>query len=331
MSTLSPWGHIDWLLPKLKNVTWKGVFCPSFEPRSVAVPSWLATSHYGLPHYGIKIIDPPNRFSSQIDKITNQHETEIKQLLGSKYESTSENLLTELSSWNMLVNQLSADPDSSILMDITSMPKRMFLFMVKRFLASPNIKDLVVCYTCADGHKEGKLTENSSPPSALPGFARETENEGNASVIVSVGYMAFNFAEFLEEYSATTSTKFLFPFPPGSPSFRRNWRRLHDLLPAMENQAEIKRTHAMDMFAALEWLKNLDCSVKGNIDLIPLGPKPHALAMGLAHQKLGGRAEIIYSQPQIYHPEYSHGIAKNAEGKPEIYAYCLRRNRVKYV
>ncbi|MFY0676738.1 MAG: hypothetical protein JXR18_05575 [Neptuniibacter sp.] len=330
MTGITPWGHIEWLLPKVNISSWIAIFCPSFEPRSVAAASWLAKSSYNIKPFGIKVDDPPNQYTVRIEQLTQTHEHQIHKQY-STYESVSTELLSELSVWNNIVNQLSAEKDCSILLDISSMPKRIFLFLIKRLIASGNVKDLVVCYSCAEGHREGKLTENSSPPSSIPGFSRVNESDQQSAVIVSVGYMAYNFSEFLQNYSTSTLPKFIFPFPPGSPSFRRNWRRLHDLLPAMERRAEIKRTHAMDMFAVLEWLKALGDSVDGNIDLIPLGPKPHTLAMGLAHLHFEDRSEIIYSQPRIYHPEYSHGIAKDRAGKPEIYAYCLRRNHTDYV
>lgn len=331
MQNIKPWGHIDWLLPKIKDTNWKGVFCPSFEDRSVATPYWVKNRLNGGEHFGIRIVDPPSKYTNDIIKTTNRNDSEIMNHLGNKYHPLSEDLLAEASKWNSLACEITKDTDCSILIDISTMPKRVYLFLIKRFLASDNVKDLVVSYACAQKHKEGKLTENASPPSSLPGFARVSESEEPSSAIVSVGYMAFNFAEFIEDHSATTAPRFLFPFPPGSPSFRRNWRRLHDLLPAMEHQAEIKRIHAMDMFAALEWIKSLAPLMKGNIDLVPLGPKPHVLAMGLAHQYLGDSAELIYSQPHLYHPDYSTGIAKGPDGKPDIYAYCLRKDYVDFI
>jgi hypothetical protein len=216
------------------------------------------------------------------------------------------------------------------MLDISTMPKRVFLFLVKRLLSSPNVQDLIVCYARAERYKEGHLTEDAEPPAALPGYARVAEPSGEATLIVGVGYTAFNLGELLQQ-ARGNDLKFLFPFPPGSPAFRRNWRLLHELLPNIPIKTEIQRLHAMDMFAALDWISTVGQQAKGRVNLIPLGPKPHALAMALAHRKIGDTAEILYSQPHTYHPEYSHGIAKTRDGLPDILAYCLRREYRDYV
>ncbi|OLY71431.1 hypothetical protein AU074_16680 [Pseudomonas sp. ATCC PTA-122608] len=99
----------------------------------------------------------------------------------------------------------------------------------------------------------------------------------------------------------------------------------------MDLQTEIKRINSMDMFSALDWLKDIKQETNGNIDMIPIGPKPHALAMGLAFPSMGDSAEISYSQPRLYHPDYSYGILKDEFGNSDVTAYCLRRNFVNFV
>jgi hypothetical protein len=210
------------------------------------------------------------------------------------------------------------------------MPKRAFLFLVKQLMANTGVQDLVVSYTRASSYKEGRLTENAEPPAAIPGFARVTSEQGGSTVVVSVGYMAFNLSELLEQ-SQGKVLKFLFPFPPGSPAFRRNWNLLHQLAPDIAIQTEIRRLHAMDMFAALDWLTVIGSENSGAIDMIPLGPKPHALAMALACKRIGESTELLYSQPRIYHPDYSSGIGKTQSGSADIVAYCLRRDYKNYV
>jgi hypothetical protein len=324
-----PWGDIDWLLPRVGEKQWTTISCASFEPRSVAVPAWIAQAASANEHFVLRIRDPDNRFTADLEARTDQTQAEILSLLGKKSDLRVENLLAELSAWNRLALDASSGAAKSVLLDISTMPKRVFLFLVKQILSSPNVRDFVVCYARAEGYKEGLLTEDALPPTALPGFARETEVSGSATLVVGVGYTQFNVGELLKQARASV-LKFIFPFPPGSPAFRRNWRLLHELIPNVNIRPEIERKHALDMFAALEWISTVGKQATGPVDLIPLGPKPHALAMALAHKKIGATAEILYSQPQTYHPDYSHGIAKKRDGRMGIMAYCLRRDSIDY-
>ncbi|WP_148290716.1 hypothetical protein [Sulfuricella denitrificans] len=278
----------------------------------------------------LRITDPENRFTKELESNTDQNEREILALFKtSKVDYRVEKLLGEPSTWYQLARDASSTPGVSLLLDISAMPKRVFLFLVKQLLSSPNVQDLLVCYARPEGYKEGPLTEDAEPPAALPGFARVTETDGGATLIVGVGYTAFNLGELLQQ-ARGNDLKFLFPFPPGSPAFRRNWRLLHELVPNIPIKTEIQRVHAMDMFAALDWITTVGKQATGTVDLIPLGPKPHALAMALAHRKIGDTAEILYSQPHTYSPDYSHGIAKTRDGRSHILAYCLRREGKDY-
>ncbi len=327
---INPWGSIEWLMPKVGVTGWKGIFCSSFEPRCTAVAGWLSTSNMLGESVCLRIKDPESRFSKDIERVTDVHETVLSKHLKKRVEIIREDLLAEPGVWYKIINQLASCSEVSILLDISCLPKRVFLFAVKRLMSLPNVKDLVICYTRPEGYKEGQFTEDAEPPAALPGFARINESSGDSTVIVSVGYMAFNLAELLEQ-NRGKSLKFLFPFPPGSPGFRRSWKLLHELAPALDRQTEIKRIHAMDLFAALEWIRITCREAARNIDFIPLGPKPHALAMALAFPEFWDRSEILYSQPRLYHPNYSYGVLKNVRGLPDITAYCLKRNYLSFI
>jgi len=329
-SKINPWGSAEWLLPKIGVTEWQGIFCASFEPRCTAVAEWLSKNSNINNNFCLRISDPENRFTDTINKITDVHENTIKKHLGNRVEIINADLLAEAGVWYKTINEIASTPSASLILDISALPKRFFLFAIKRLMKLPNVKDLVICYTRPEGYKEGQFTEDAEPPAALPGFSRIEQNESDSTVIISVGYMAFNLAELLEQ-NKIKFPKFIFPFPPSSPGFRRSWKLLHELAPNIERQTEIKRIHAMDMFAVLDWIRSICRENTHNIDFIPLGPKPHALAMALAFPEFEDRAEILYSQPRLYHPNYSHGILKNSSGTPEITSYCLKRNYINLI
>ncbi|MDR3427366.1 hypothetical protein [Silvimonas sp.] len=329
MAVIRPWGNVNWLMPRIGAREWSSACCTSFEPRCTAVSEWVSSNIRGGKHFVLRIDDPPNRFTDEIRTRTDYHQGKIFSALGKDVHLHISGLLDSPSLIHQFVRELDL-VSGSLVLDITAMPKRFFLFIVSRLLASKNLRDLVICYTRAEGYKEGLLTEDAEPPSALPGFARVSSDGGDTTMVVSVGYMAFNLTDLLEQ-ARGRQLKFLFPFPPGSPGFRRNWDLLRKLIPNISIQTDIQRIHAIDMFAAMEWIDGLARDSSAPIDMIPLGPKPHALAMALAARKIGDNAELLYSQPRVYHPDYSHGIYMDQAGKAEVVAYCLRREYIDYV
>lgn len=55
--------------------------------------------------------------------------------------------------------------------------------------------------------------------------------------------------------------------------------------------------------------------------LAPYGPKP--MSVGMAIYATMTESPVYYTQPKIYHPDYSAGISI-LNGRPEIYTYCLK-------
>ncbi|MGS1120475.1 hypothetical protein [Rhodanobacter sp. UC4436_H3] len=328
VTPMRPWGTIDWLFPKLSVRAWELFFCASFEERSSALAEWCAmrgvvpkSAHF------LRINDPVNRFTDEVERLTDTQERRLREFFP-KSTFYREDLLAQPAVWNSILSQALPDAESVIL-DISTLPKRVFLFIVKRLLAKDSLKNLIVCYTRAGSYPEGVLTQDSNPIEALPGFARVSEGTG-ASLVVGVGYVAFDINQLIEQVQAV-NLHFMFPFPPGSPAFRRNWRLIRQLMPQASIPLEIHRIHAMDMFAALDWLKQIGSDADGDLDMVALGPKPHSLAMGLASLSVGETSQVMYSQPKLYHPSYSIGVARGSDGAPEIYAYCLKRHGVSYI
>lgn len=328
MARIRPWGVIGWLFPKLGKKKWDFISCASFEERSTATAEWITFNNVALRRTLLfRIDDPPNRFTSEIEILTDLRQARFGEILPDA-TICREDLLAQTSSWDSFLRQVLPDTES-VLLDISSLPKRVFLFVIKRLLARPGLKDLVVCYSRPLAYPEGPLTQDSNPVEALPGYAR-VQGGAATSLVVGVGYVAFDINQLIEQVQAV-NLHFLFPFPPGSPAYRRNWRLISQLMPEAPIPLEIQRIHAMDMFAALDWLKQVGSDAEGQLDMVALGPKPHSLAMGLAYSAVGETSQVMYSQPKIYHPNYSIGVAKDASGSPEIYAYCLRMNGINYI
>ena len=322
---MKPWGRLNWMLDCYPNRAWTVVFGVSFERRSATLIEHLSSRSDCLKRaVGIRVDDPISDYTPRINALTDYHEA-ILSGVTSLIEHLRFDLLTPAKEWDELTNDFCLHPDTSVILDLTSLPKRISLFIFKRLLANPNLKDLLVCYTKAESYTEEQLARDVLPPGALPGYGFESTENQEKNVIVSVGYSAFDLREILQQTS-TQDLFFLMPFPPASPSFRRSWKFLTILNDRLNiRQPTVERVNAFDAFGALAWIEGLMEPGKSTT-MLPLGPKPHSLGMALAQIRSPGTAELVYPQPQRYHPDYSLGVGLDPKGNPSIIGYGIRRD-----
>lgn len=321
--TLKPWGPINWLLPRIKINDWHLITSSSFEDRCLALVEWMQSRNQPISSSVLlRIANPPSEHWTKAAPIVDQNfNTLAERLAGPQHLVINADLLGQLGSL-MPIDSLNHEQSESVILDISTLPKRFFLFALKLLLNSTKVQNLVVTYARADRYPESALCEDALPPTALPAFGRIQSISGLPGMIVGVGYMPLSVEELLDK-AKHSKLDFIFPFPPASPAFRRNWALLSMLMPDdFPRSTEIHRIHGMDAFEVFErvfaWGKGRD------LDLVPLGPKPHTLGMAMAYMRLDGRAELIYSQPQVYRHDYSSGIARDEDGHAIIYAYCLK-------
>lgn len=324
---MKPWGHIDWLLSFYPSAAWTLISGIGFERRSATLIEHLSSNGTKLSDiHCIHVDDPENEHTARIDQLTNEHLNIINASIGG-ISVTRSRLLGPHQQWYDLVEFLAEEGNTSVILDITSLPKRISLFILKQLLSQPKIENLVVCYTKAQGYREGYLAQDVQPPSALPGFGLDSTRKDESVVVMSVGYSAFDLREVLQEASSP-DIHFLMPFPPASPSFRRSWKFLKILNEKLELvEPTVERISAYDTFAVYDWIMGLMNKDK-NLIMLPLGPKPHSLAMALAQIDSKDNAEIIYPQPRLYHPDYATGVHRERNGRPSILAYAMRRNAI---
>ena len=319
---MKPWGHIDWLLPYYPKKLWHLICCASFEERSTTVPQHLGEKNIITYSTVIRIDDPTHPKSEITTALTDKSEIKILDCLQG-HKKFDAKLMVAPIFWDNLVTEICSE-QKSIILDVTTLPKRAALFMLRRLIESCNVENLIVCYSVSESYTEKSLTYDMKPPSVLPGFGKTQSETDNNVIVISVGYSSFDLGDLLEQ-EQSTDVHFLVPFPPASPSFRRNWKFLQKLVAdAASRNQEIKRIHANDMFQVYEWLVGNNWENRG-ITMLPLGPKPHSIAMSLAQLKFNGWGEIVYPQPQRYNPNYSSGPLLLTDGTPDILAYGLRR------
>lgn len=326
MAKVNPWGSLKYVLEQMGRVNWEVFGAASFERRCIAVPELLSQCR-ALGELHVLKIDPPRDAQHRADCIQgiDSHLAELRAL--GPIDVLEVGLLDSLAR-TLRWTRESLGANSSVVLDISAMPKRYFMFLVNKLMDEPSVRDLVVTYSRPDFYPEGPLAKDHDPISAMSGLMRESDTDGETTTIIGAGFLQFSLTEYMEQANGS-DLNVLFPFPPGSPSSRRNWNLLHKMDPNIEMKAAIRRVHALDFFQALHWINMvISESLTPNVDLIPLGPKPHCLAMALAYRAYPEKVSVLYAQPHSYRANYSVGVGVDPDGSADIQAYCLKRDGV---
>ena len=212
-----------------------------------------------------------------------------------------------------------------VILDVSSMPKRFFFPILKILLSRPDsVESLVVTYSAPEVYFEGKLAENFDDWDHLPlfGISKNYGSDMPNLLLVGVGFEAYGLQEQVEHAGTGLPVKLLLPFPAPPEAFQRSWemvRKLRKYSP--DDNFELFRVEAKNVSDAFDRLVDITNNGAQNSVLAPFGPKPISVAMCIYAALT--KSEVFYTQPTVYHPDYSSGISM-VNGNPEIYAYCIR-------
>jgi hypothetical protein len=183
--------------------------------------------------------------------------------------------------------------------------------MLKRLMAIPSVLNLLVTYTEAgqEGYTEQHLAADVMTPEPFPGFSGRF-SDGENNLVISIGFEALGLRSLiLSSYREDNANlKVLLPFPAPLETVRRQWNTLREI---MEDDPGNLRKDSVAVIAAWDaeqvYHKLLAWAGNGQrLSLAPFGPKPHTLGMALFAIRFD--ASVWYTQPKVYHPEYSRGI-----------------------
>lgn len=283
--------------------------CLSPEQRCCAVPERL----YGANCVKVElleIIDPPNAFPnySVETKERIEQNRQFLQQLGIPFSGDSYNLLATEDELIDLVTRATSGPSyDTVVLDISSFPKRFFCFILKRLLLRGEIRNVIVTITSAGlgGYTAGRLAEDPMTCDHLPGFAPKLPPE-NAMLVISIGFEPLNLRSLVDIYNdKRIGSKLLVPFPPNGDAIRRTWSTIRQIAPEpQEVRGNIEVIASWDAEQVYRTLSAWHTET-GTLTLAPFGAKAHSLGMTLfAIEKDVG---LFYTQPKSYHPEYSQG------------------------
>ena len=216
-----PWGLFDWAISLSSRKEWYFVGSIGTEQRSLC--SWELIRGYGV------ITNELFFHISDVD--SEKYRDKTQAALGSRYNEFSNSggksssiyrmeLMIELYKIQKIIREI-VNARASIILDVTSMPKRFFFPILKALLNSELVKNILLTYSSPSSYTDGTLYEDPESWKNLPGFAGEST--GNEDLIVSVGFLVETLGKYLSENPNHGQIKILIPFPAPLAVQKRTW------------------------------------------------------------------------------------------------------------
>lgn len=321
-----PWGSASWLLPKLNIADWTAVGCISTEERSNAIFQHIQVGAGLREARFLDIDDLESDFLEQCRKLRAERLDEFQRLTNGGGTVAKFGLMDSPLLIKRFVDELLETGTKSIILDISTLPKRFFFPIVRLVLKAKQIENFVATYTVPSQYASGPLAFEPQDWSFLPLFQREQAppTPKCVRVIVGVGFLPFHLPELVSHDYEDAEIDLILPFPPGSPQYQRNWHFVHDISSTASRITDrlIHRVEATDVSGCFDHLVSIAQGDPGATILAPFGPKPHSLAMCLYAAKHD--CDVYYTQPRYYHPDYSTGIKICSDNKPATSCYAIR-------
>lgn len=314
-----PWGHIDrWFKGDLGK-DWDFLGTCGFEDRSITAIQH--TNTYVRKSIFLKLEPNSARLRHEVlEKIEKNAKKLIAIAPAIQYFEAE--LLDPPQDFIDMIDDWFATRPRKVVVDMSVMPKRFLSVLLKRILGNKEIEEVLVTYTIPEKYTSSPLAEDQAPIRSFQAFSKASLVDVPLEhIIVGLGYMAFDLTSVRDSTGYQPKTNVLFPFPPGAPSFQRNWKLLNNLFGAGEDFPEPIRIDSRDASYAYDVIDDLTSAGTEACLLLPFGPKPHSLAMIL--HSIYKNSEVRYTQPTFYHPDYSSGVKKIA-GRDEVYVYAVR-------
>jgi len=322
-----PWGPIAWVLSISEKKQWSFVGCIGTEERSLACWAYLKSEDVLAKEKFTLISDRvPAYYQEQVELATKSRFFCFDSLGGNRNDIQNFDLLDGLAFIQIFVSNILSSGETSVVLDITSFPKRFWFPILKELLRNPQVENLVLTYTSPKSYapEDEPLYEDiiGDMQTPLPGF-------GSASVkpcvwVASVGFMVETLRGFVGS-NQKESVKLLIPFPATTANLRRTWASIATLKGEHEsNRFDEQRVDVQDISSAFDRIVSFAKNNENKIAFAPFGPKPISAAMCLFASQ-SDNATVHYPQPTIYHPEYTKGIFGDDPAKA-VNAYWIKHD-----
>lgn len=316
-----PWGPVGWSLSLSTPKQWSFIGAIGTEERCLC--SWTLMRNLGVIADSLfaEIHDVDSeKYRARTATALQARRQEFTQSGGNLALVDQMELMTEFFKIAAFARKAEST-GASIVIDITSLPKRFFFPILRTLVRSAQIQNLLITYTSPAGYApdDEPLYEDIEPWNVLPGFGGSGAKA--PQWVVSVGFLVESLRRYIGD-NPHEKMKILIPFPAPLAALRRTWEAVANLEQGHSDvRFEKFRVETLDMSSAFDRI----CSIAGKpmrqLAFAPFGPKPTSAAMCLyAMQK---DSSVHYPQPTVYHPEYSHGI-RNDDPAAAVTAYWVK-------
>ena len=321
--TLMPWGDAEWVLDKLPHEPdWSFIGCLSPEERCVSAPTYFPNSSFLF----VEIVEPSSPYHDSALSLLADRRKVLENICPKIEFLESIELLSSPLAWAEDIRTFVEKSNGKVVLDISCFPKRFFFYLLKDLLLNDTVEDFLVSYSAAESYFEGELAEEALSNSFLPSFQSTQHPPKDPDIaLIGVGFMPFTMPDDIKAQYGSTDVALIFPYPSTAPSYQRSWEFLRQVENVFHSDliggSKICRVAPLDAPNALAHINMLTHDGEKFAIFAPYGPKPHSMAMCI-YATLN-ECPVIYTQPVVYRPDYSIGIAKS-NGAPITKLYCLK-------
>lgn len=331
---LRPWGKPKWLLQMaaLRDEQWLLVGALSTQDRCLSMLRHSAQS-FNLGHAAfLEISEKQSKFQTQSEERREANRLLwLAQTEGHSRELLNYELLEPIRRLQKQVAQWTSGPfKKSIILDVSCLPERFFFPMLRWLIASNEVENLIVTCMSPERYTEEDLAYDPDDWAHIQTFGPSSEDIDKPvkRVVVGAGFLPFSLPEWLKkDYNESgIEVSMLFPFPAPPANIKRSWefvRQIEVGLP-LRDERQLARVGANDLSGCFDRIGSITRNGSIGTVFAPFGPKAHSIAMCL--QAIDMDAQVLYTQPTYYHPEYTTGI-KLEDGLPAGFAYAIRVNK----
>jgi hypothetical protein len=318
-----PWGPVEWTLSLSKPRDWHFIGVIGTEERSLCARNLLQSMSLLYSESFALIQDvKSDRHTATAENLISQR---LEKFLGQRGDSTSIEKFSIMAELYLIQNfaKKAISSGQPLILDITSLPKRFFFPMLRSFMRTDSVRDLVLTYTSPQSYADdAPLYEEIEPWKHLPGFIGD---EVDSSLwIVSVGFLVESLRKYLGDNPDHERMKVLIPFPAPLSILRRTWVSVFQLEEGQQDgRFEKHRVDTLDISAAFDRIVSLTRNSSKPVAFAPFGPKPTSAAMCL--YAIEQNSAVYYPQPTVYNPNYSIGI-RNNDPETAVKAYWIKHD-----
>ena len=328
-----PWGKLQGLFTNLPDGDWGIIGCLATEERCVAAFAAMSNARFLSERLFFDLKDKESSIASVRDEIDRKKRANKNDLLhlGLQEEDVfCEDLMAPFSRFDTEIERyLSNLASKNLVIDITSLPKRVFFWIVKKALNCPSsLENIIVTYTEPERYATGQLAENPEEWDALPGFREARRTPSAKKLIIGVGFESLGLPSLVDAgLFSDSEIVFLMPFPAQPNRAHKNWEFVRSIFPnPADGNFVLRRVDNANLPEVYNLLLTLGENGQIPVSFAPFGPKPVSLAMALYASRFDGddaKTSVYYTQPTFYPPDYSIGI-RTVEGQPAVTCYALR-------